>query len=223
MFESPTELKSISSSFPLLALVLGMLMGGAAIAEDTPEASEPADEIIFLDDSDSPWRLYIGSMANWMVPVEGPLTRSHKSNTLKVRPVDYLERDDAYQAEFGGGLGQIYWQEFNAHDYRAMAAAGGALSMVIRIDEKPSKKVELKMDCGYPCGGAVNVSNVFKAVPEDQWFRMSLNVSCFAEAGADLSNILSPLVVATEGTFKISLADVQILKNPPPESLIPCN
>jgi beta-glucosidase len=223
MFERRTKLTCRLQLFQLFILVLVVLLGSGAIVADPDKTDEPADEVIFLEGSDSPWRLYIGSMANWMVPVEGPLTKSYKSNTLRVRPVDHVERDDAYQAEFGGGLGQIYWQEFNARDYRAIAAAGGALSMVIRIDEKPSKKVELKMDCGYPCGGAVNVSNVFKAVPEGQWFRMSLNVSCFAEAGADLSNILSPLVVATEGTFKISLADVQILKNPAPESLIPCN
>ena len=223
MFERLIELKPRSPSFLMLALALGTLLGGGAIAENAPEASEPVDEIIFLDGSDSPWRLYIGSMANWMVPVEGPLTRSYKSKTVTVRVVDYEDRDDAYQAEFGGGLGQVYWQEFNPRDYRELAAKGAALSMVVRIDEKPNKKVELKMDCGYPCVGAVNTTNIFKAVPEGQWFRMSLKVGCFGEAGADLGNILSPMVVATTGTFKMSFADVRILENPPPESLIPCN
>lgn len=181
------------------------------------------DEVIFSANAESPWRFYIGSMANWMVPVEGPLSRSHKSNTVTVRVIDYVERDDAYQAEWGGGLGQVYWQEFNAHDYRALAKAGGALSLVIRVDEKPKKKVELKMDCGYPCGGAVNVTNIFKAVPENQWFRMSVKVSCFADAGANLANIISPMVIATTEDFTMSFADVSLLTNPPPESVIPCN
>lgn len=185
-------------------------------------ASNPEDEVIFSANAESPWRFYIGSMANWMVPVEGPLTRSHKSKTVTVRVIDYLQRDDAYQVEWAGGLGQVYWQEFNPHDYRNLAEAGGALSLVLRIDEKPDKKVELKMDCGYPCGGAVNVTNIFKAVPEDQWFRMSIGVSCFGDAGANLANVLSPTVIATAGKLKLSLADVSLLTDPPLESVIAC-
>lgn len=78
------------------------------------------------------------------------------------------------------------------------------------------------MDCGYPCAGTLNMTQIFKAVPEGQWFRMSLAVSCFEESGANLSNIVSPLVVATSGDFEMSFADVRLLTNPPPESLIPC-
>lgn len=234
MTKHPTTLKSRLASIQFPGFLLAMFLCSSVLAAGNAQQSEDAvktgedttpeltDEVIFLDGSDVPWRFYVGSMANWMVPVEGPLTRSYKSNTVTVRIIDYLGRDDGYQAEWGGGLGQVYWQEFNAHDYRELAAAGGALSMVLRVDEKPNKKVELKMDCGYPCGGAVNVSNIFKAVPQEQWFRMSIKVSCFGEAGADLSNILSPLVVATTGTLKLSFAEVKLLTDPPVESVIPC-
>ena len=78
------------------------------------------------------------------------------------------------------------------------------------------------MDCGYPCAGTLNMTNLFKAVPEDTWFRISLKLSCFEKAGANLGNILAPLVVATTGPFELSISEVSLMAEPPPESLVAC-
>ena len=43
------------------------------------------------------------------------------------------------------------------------------------------------------------MTKLFKAVPLDTWFRISFKLSCFEDAGANLGNILAPLVVATTG------------------------
>ena len=133
-----------------------------------------------------------------------------------------MKKDDAVQAEWKGGLGQVYFQEFKTWDLTTLAAQGGALSMVIRIDKEPKKSVDLKMDCGYPCAGTLNMTKLFKAVPKDQWLRVSFKISCFKEAGANLSHIVAPLVLATKGSFKMSISDVRLLTDPPPESLIAC-
>jgi beta-glucosidase len=99
---------------------------------------------------------------------------------------------------------------------------GFALSVVARIDQKPKKSVDLKMDCGYPCGGSLNMTRLFKAVPEGQWFRMSFNLSCFEDAGANMANIFSPLVITTKNKFQISVSEVSLLENPPAESVVAC-
>ena len=182
-----------------------------------------ADEVVFSNSGGAPWQLYLGSSSNWMVPVQGPQTTSHKSKVVTVRTIDNLATADAIQAEWKGGLGQVYWQQSDPQDYRALAEQGGALSMVIRIDKKPKKSVDLKMDCGYPCAGTLNMTKLFKAVPQDTWFRVSLKLSCFEDAGANLGNILAPLVVATTGSFKLSISDVRLLTEPPPESLVDCS
>ena len=124
---------------------------------------------------------------------------------------------------WGGGQGQVYWQEQNPRDYREMAQQNGALSLVVRIDQSPKKSVDLKMDCGYPCAGSLDVSKLFKSVPENQWFRISVNLNCFEQAGANLAHIVAPLVVATSGSFKMSFSDVRLTVNAPKESLIGCN
>jgi beta-glucosidase len=67
------------------------------------------------------------------------------------------------------------------------------------------------------------MTQLFKAVPNDQWFRASFKLSCFKEAGANLTHIVAPLVIATKGSFKMSIADVRLLTNPPAESIVACN
>ena len=198
----------------LLVLTLTGLLSSGTFAQ--------ADEVVFASAGNTPWQLYLGSSSNWMVPVQGPETTSFKSKVVTVRTIDNVATADAIQAEWKGGLGQVYWQQSDPQDYRALAEQGGALSMVIRIDKKPKKSVDLKMDCGYPCAGSLNMTKLFKAVPKDTWFRISLKLSCFKEAGANMGNILAPLVVATSGSFKLSISEVRLLAEPPQESLIDC-
>jgi beta-glucosidase len=235
------NLNSTTSPLRPAAFVLSLVMSAlfASITYANPEPEQPADsqaeqktkpsdgtgvsdELIYSGDNAPPWRMYLGNSNNWMVPIAGPLTNAHKSKVVSVRVIDNVAKDDAYQAEWRGGLGQVYWQADKPRDYRELAAAGGALSMVIRIDKKPKKTVEVKMDCGYPCAGTLNMTNLFKSVPEGQWFRISLKLSCFKDAGANLGNILAPLVVATKGDFIMSFAEVRLLTNPPPESIVAC-
>ena len=202
------------TQFRLLILILTGLFSAGTFAQ--------ADEDVFTSTGSTPWQLYLGSSSNWMVPVHGPETTSHKSKVVTVRTIDNQATADAIQAEWKGGLGQVYWQQSDPQDYRTLAEQGGALSMVIRIDKKPKKSVDLKMDCGYPCAGSLNMTKLFKAVPTDTWFRISLKISCFEEAGANIGNILAPLVVATTGSFKLSIAEVRLLAEPPQESLVDC-
>ena len=182
-----------------------------------------ADEVIFSASESSDWRPYLGSSNNWMVPVQGAVTTSHKSKVITVSKIDNTGKEDALQATWKSGLGQIYWQQDQASDYRELSQQGAALSMVIRIDKKPKRTVDLKMDCGYPCAGSLNMTKLFKSVPEDQWFRISMKLSCFEAAGANMQNIIAPLVVATKGAFSMSIADVRLLDEAPAESIIDCS
>lgn len=232
------NLTKLMNSYKTTTLMAGLILAGlissAAVAQATPaetdapradtrEQAKTSDEIVFNGDNGKPWRLYLGSMNNWMVPINGPETTSYKSNVVKVRWIDNVAELDAIQAEWNGGLGQIYWQQGSPRDYRELSDKGAALSIVLRVDEKPRKTVDLKMDCGYPCAGTLNMTRLLKAVPENQWFRISLKLSCFEASGANMANILAPLVVATKDNFTLSISDVRITMNPPPESVVACN
>ena len=207
-----TPLKFVSKAAVLLLMIL---LSFASPAN--------ADEVIFSASESSDWRPYLGSSNNWMVPVQGTVTTSHKSKVITVSKIDNTGKEDALQATWKSGLGQVYWQQDQARDYRELSEQGAALSMVIRIDKKPKRTVDLKMDCGYPCAGSLNLTKLFKSVPEDQWFRISMKLSCFEAAGANMQNIIAPLVVATKGAFSMSIADVRLMTEAPAESIIDCN
>ncbi|MEJ2383556.1 MAG: putative glycoside hydrolase [Xanthomonadales bacterium] len=208
---TPTPLRN---ALRALALALLTVLGSSPAVADEPR-------IIFNGESQPPWQLFLGSESNWSVPVWGAETTTHKSEVLVARMLDE-NGADILQAEWNGGLAQIYWQQAIATDFSDLVEQDYALSVVARIDEKPKKSVDLKMDCGYPCGGSLNMTRLFKAVPEGQWFRMSFKLSCFKEAGANMANIFSPLVIMTTGAFTISISEASLQRNPPPESVIAC-
>lgn len=201
--------KALGSALLLLA---ASTLFNAAAAEDS---------VIFDGDSAPPWQLFVGSESNWSVAVWGEETTTHKSEVVVVRMLKE-DQGSVMQAQWNGGLGQVYWQQPVAADLTEQMENGFALSIVARIDQKPKKSVDLKMDCGYPCGGSLNMTRLFKAVPTGQWFRMSFKLSCFEDAGANMANIFSPLVIATRDKFQISVSDVGLLENPPAESLVSC-
>lgn len=200
---------------------IGMALLGLAASTLAATGVAADQRTVFDGQTHAPWQLFLGSESNWSVPVWGEETTSHKSEVVVVH---LLEEDgnDIVQARWNGGLGQIYWQQSTPSDFTTMMDEGYSISLVARIDERPKKSVDLKMDCGYPCGGALNMTRLFKAVPENQWFRMSFKLSCFEEAGANMANILSPMVVMTKDSFRVSLAEVSLLKNPPAESVVDC-
>ncbi len=203
---------------------IGSTLGSALMLLTVSAVTSTAlaeDSAIFDGETVAPWTLYLGSESNWSVPVWGEETTTHKSEVVVAR---MLEEDGktVLQAEWNGGLGQVYWQQPVSADLTRQMEEGYALSVVARIDRKPKKSVDLKMDCGYPCGGALNMTRLFKAVPEKQWFRMSFKLSCFKDAGANMANIFSPLVIMTKNKFQISISEVSLLANPPAESLVDC-
>jgi beta-glucosidase len=209
--------------------VFTLFFTGVSFAADPVETEQEQNsqntmqgEVVFSGSDATSWRLYLGSSSNWMVPVIGAVTTSYKSKVVTVSRIDNYTEADAIQAVWNGGLGQVYWQEDNSRDYRPLSQTGGALSMVIRIDKRPKKSVDLKMDCGYPCAGSLDMTKLFKTVPEHQWFRISIKLSCFEKAGANLGHIVAPIVVATTGPFEMSFSDVRLISDAPEESLIPC-
>jgi beta-glucosidase len=209
------------------AAALSAAPPGPASAADPASEGVPEngarEQVVYAGQSVAPWRLYLGSAGNWSVPVEAPETTSRGGRVIAVRTVAGDSGVETIQAEWGGGAGQVYWQANTPRDFTALAASGGALSVVARIDRQPAGEVRLMMGCGFPCAGTLNLTRLLQAVPPDQWFRMSFSLSCFENAGARLGRVVAPMVVATDGALALSIADVRLVTDPPAESLVPCN
>ena len=88
------------------------------------------------------------------------------------------------------------------------------LEMEYRVDEKPAARVQLVMNCGAACAGALDVTPILNAAPLAQWQTLKVRLSDFQKAGTDMSKIAEPFVVTTAGRLTLSLKSVRLGSEP---------
>ena len=71
------------------------------------------------------------------------------------------------------------------------------------------------MGCGEACEGRLDVTASLRVAEGKGWREASVPLSCFADAGADLSQISLPLSIESDGPASLSLSDVRIVDAPP--------
>jgi hypothetical protein len=65
-----------------------------------------------------------------------------------------------------------------------------------RPEQVPTGEVSLGVTCGEGCGAALPIRDALVNLPTGQWTTFGVPLKCFAEAGADTSNLDSVLQFA---------------------------
>ena len=167
---------------------------------------------VFVGGSRQPWELYVGDTRDWGIKAEAA-TQSSAGGALRVTQIDHRIQADARKFEWSSAsneLRQVFWQAPEAIDFTPVEAAGGLLRMEVRVQVPPTEPVQLRMDCGWPCSGAVEMEEVFGSLTPDTWHSLSVPLACFARAGADLGQISTPFLLATEGALSLDVASVEV-------------
>ena len=186
---------------------------------------EGPDIYIFSQISRGEWTPYVGDPGWWNQPVIGDETISTEKD-LRVTKTTYQNPNDSIQATWSGRgkrVSQFYWQAPQPMDLTEMADKGAAVAIVLRVDKAPKGGVGLRLDCGYPCFAELNMTRLFRQVPEGQWFVIGVELSCFAKSGANLATVLSPFLITTEKSFQFSINQVAILESLPKSQILPCS
>ena len=89
--------------------------------------------------------------------------------------------------------------------------ANGQLSLGFdyRVDKAASAEVEVGVECGPGCRGAVPVTPELVAVT-GQWLHMKIPLACFSGRGADMGRITAPFSVSTSGQLDLSVANIRL-------------
>jgi len=95
--------------------------------------------------------------------------------------------------------------------------------MELRLHTQPSDAVLLRMDCGWPCSGAVDLTPVLKAMDAGEWNTVSVPVACFARRGVDLGRVNTPFLMATRGALTVDIAEIAIREVPVDNTLFDCD
>lgn len=201
--------------------VLSVLVGGhfppAAIGD---EGNQPASELRIFDGGPvAPMGIYLGDTDRWDVPV-GPASSRSYAGAISVD----LDTDPGVLAAAwsGQGEGQLYLASGQPQDLSALAASEGALLAVMKVSQPPTRKVTLRMGCGYPCGADANITKLLRSAPRDQWVRISFDLQCFIKEGLRPDAVDTSFLLLTRGKMAVSVADVRIVPNAKDKATVKC-
>jgi len=179
---------------------------------------------ILVGSPNAPWSLFIGDSDNWAAKVEGKTGTSDDGVNIVVTSEDKDIQEDARKIVFSGAkAGQVYLQSSESYDELAYLVSDATLSFDIRVDAQPTDAMNVRIDCGYPCTGELDVTDLINAQPVGEWSHVAIDLQCFANRGTDFSKINSPLVLTTSGAATLSLANIAWQPNTVSDADITCS
>ena len=155
----------------------------------------------------------------------GPRGAVSSRGELNLSVVDREVQEDARRVEFSGNgahWSQVYFQFEDPVNMRPLEVAGGALSFDIRLLKKPTEQVLLRMDCGYPCSGKMDITSILSAATLSDWQKLAFPMECFAQLGVDTSKVITPFLLATTGELAFEISEVVLAETPDSADVMGC-
>ena len=196
-----------------------------ALSEQPVGKTKTLDTWVFDKGVRDPWTLFIGDDFNWAVEV-GSTGATSGRGELSLTVVDRKVQEDARRIEFTGKgehLSQVYFQFEEPVNMRQLEMADGALSFDMRLIKKPSQRVTLRMDCGYPCSGEMDITSVLETAAQAEWQKLSFPMKCFAQLGVDSTKINTPFLLATTGELALEISEVVLAETPESGEVLSCS
>jgi beta-glucosidase len=184
-----------------------------------PIAVDAAESVVFDGSAEEPFQLLVGDKKGWTIPV-GDAEVSSNAGYLTVGPGNGAGAKLATWS--GKGEAQLYLAAAEPQDFSDLLAQDAALVTLLQVHAPPKKKVTLRMGCGYPCSANADISKLLKALPTDQWLRVSFDLKCFADGGLDIANVDTPFLLLTKGRLSLSVSDVRLVPGAGPAATINC-
>ena len=184
----------------------------ASLHEETLGVPLSTDRPVFAGGPRGPWQLYLGNELDWAV-ASGPRGGVTDDKQVAISVIDYRVQEDVRRLSWTGEKnrpGQVYFRSDIPIDLTDMANNGGVMLMEVRLGTSPGEAVTLRMDCSWPCSGAIDVTGELQALELDAWHRLAVPLDCFADAGTNLAAVDVPFLVSTTGQLLLDLAEVTI-------------
>ena len=192
--------------------------------ETRPEGSPPVrttdagatagaspERVLFEGRTAEGWQFYVGDGAAWRVSApDGRGETRRRVSGVALSAVDRNVQEDARKAQWRGrDEAQIYLQS-SPIDLRAETADGMTLEIDFLVEQAPAGRVQMRMDCGFPCTGGLLVTPIFAGVPEGAWDTLQIPLRCFQASGAEMDRIDTPFLITTDGPFELRFSRIAI-------------
>ena len=175
-----------------------------------PATAATEDLVIFQQAEGPVHKLHIGSPPDWRVPLGDDLNAvvSTSDGAVRAETAQVAVQQDARRITFAGP-GQFSADSLMGRDYSGWIGTHAALAFDVVVDQPPAGAVHVRIDCGHPCRGAVDVTAALRALPPHAKATLKIPLQCFADQGADFTAIDTPFAIETDRPFGASFANIR--------------
>lgn len=195
------------------------------IKNTKPKLASRADEPypIFVNQTIDPWKFYLGNAENWSVMISGNIGTTADGDAIIVNSVDKELQQDARRITWNSqNEGQVFFQHDSSIDLSSYLEAGSTLVFDIRVDSAPTSDVNVRIDCQYPCTGAVDLTSHLSTMPIGDWHSVMIDLTCFANAGTRFSHVNTPFLIQSSGQLELSVSNIHYMPESRDSANIKC-
>ena len=156
--------------------------------------------------------------APWSIFVADDGAEVHLTTTRQESPRDSVvaaSEPDGSTVVWAGTQSGTFMISGRARDLRPQAGQGITIEVRYRVDRVPEQSVKIGLRCTEPlcgtrAGAMLDVTRVFKNSQPGDWRNLSIPLTCFTAAGADLARVAVPFAVETSGRFGLTISEVSL-------------
>jgi beta-glucosidase len=156
------------------------------------------------------WALAVGEDSGERVPLDAAKGAS-SGDTIRVAALDRAAQEDARLLTWSGSRrGTVALQGSAPVDLQREANGQLSLAFDYKVEQAPTAPVELRLECGVSCSGAVPIEEQLRAAPAGEWRGFKILLQCFQQRGADMRRITAPFTLTTNGALSMGVANVRL-------------
>jgi len=156
-----------------------------------------------------PWRLAMHDAAGAVQITTSKAVSA--SGVLTMTALDYKGQEDTRLFEFSGEARLAV--EGESMDISRESNGDMALELQYQVLGDQVAKTSLGIGCGEDCIGALDITADLTGKLNKGWQVSRVKLSCFADKGADMTNVKSPVVLEVSGALQIQVMSINIVSN----------
>lgn len=125
---------------------------------------------------------------------------------LQLSAVNWQKQEDALLLDWQQGGAQLVLKSTAALDVRAY----GQLVFDLKWSALPQMPLLLGQSCGSGCGAQLDLTPVLAQKAAGQWQKLTIDLACFAKAGAAQNHLYQPFVLQSQGAWQVTLANIRL-------------
>nr|WP_033074186.1 exo 1,3/1,4-beta-D-glucan glucohydrolase [Sphingopyxis sp. MWB1] len=153
-----------------------------------------------------------GAGRQLLLGAPGALSTNPGPALIEARGADRHAQEDSVRLQWtGAGEAVAAIVQEDAADLSRESNGDLVLELDVKVNAPPSDDVALLMGCGDGCGGTVPLrAALVEAARRGEWTSLAVPLRCFADAGADMARIDTPLGLVTSGRLDLTLSGARI-------------